>query len=93
MNLTWAGINHRSAPVEVRERLNIPELQFQNVLNELVASEDGFATEPVLRGFLAKYHHCDPAAYDRYLYWRRDSDVVRHLFRVAYSLDSMILTI
>jgi glutamyl-tRNA reductase len=112
MNLTLAGISHRSAPVEVRERLSIPELQLQNVLKELVASagirealilstcsrvevavagEVGIATEPLLRGFLAKYHRCDPAAYDRYLYWHRDGDVIRHLFRVACSLDSMIL--
>jgi glutamyl-tRNA reductase len=112
MNLALAGINHRRAPVEVRERLNIPELKLQNALKELVASEgirealilstcnrvevavageDGFATEPMLRRFLAKYHRCDPAAYDRYLYWHRDSEVVRHLFRVACSLDSMII--
>jgi glutamyl-tRNA reductase len=38
MNLTLAGISHRSLPVEVRERLNIPGLQLQAALKELLAS-------------------------------------------------------
>jgi glutamyl-tRNA reductase len=112
MNLTLVGISHRSAPVEVRERMNIHESRLAGALGDLVArdgirealilstcnrvdlaatGEEGSESEPLLRRFLADYHHCEPAAFDRHLYWYHDGDVVRHLFRVASSLDSMIV--
>jgi glutamyl-tRNA reductase len=112
MNLILVGVSHRSAPVEVRERMNIHESRLPGALGDLVArdgirealilstcnrvdlvaaGEEGSATEPLLRRFLAEYHHDDPGAYDQHLYWYRDGDVVRHLFRVAASLDSMIV--
>ena len=112
MNLVLVGISHRSAPVEVRERMNIHESRLGAALSDLVAregireglilstcnrvdlaaaGEEGSEAEPLLRGFLADYHRYDPAAHDRHLYWYRGADVVRHLFRVASSLDSMII--
>ncbi|MGH9378548.1 MAG: glutamyl-tRNA reductase [Terriglobia bacterium] len=112
MNLILAGINHRTAPVEVRERMNIQEARLAAALSDLV-SRDGileglilstcnrvevFANaepevdpEPLIRSFLADYHHCNLAAYEKHLYWRRQEEAVGHLFRVAASLDSMIL--
>ena len=112
MNLILAGINHRTAPVEIRERMNIGEARLvaalQNVTRRtgiresiifstcnrvevLANAEDQLDPEPVIRQFLADFHHCDLAAYESYLYWRRHQDAVLHLFRVASSLDSMIL--
>jgi len=112
MNLILAGISHRSAPVEVRERMNIHESRLQAALADLVArdgirealilstcnrvdlaaaGDEGSEAEPVLRRFLADYHRYDPTVYDQHLYWYRDADVIRHLFRVACSLDSMIV--
>jgi glutamyl-tRNA reductase len=112
MNLILAGINHRTAPVEVRERMNISESRLSAALSDLV-SRDGISEslilstcnrveviansdttddpEPVIRRFLADYHHCDLAAYEEHLYWLRQQEVVQHLFRVASSLDSMIV--
>jgi glutamyl-tRNA reductase len=112
MNLILVGVSHRSAPVEIRERMNIHESRLPAALTDLVArdgvrealilstcnrvdlaaaGEEGSESEPLLRRFLADYHHCDPAVFDRHLYWHRNADAVRHLFRVASSLDSMIL--
>lgn len=112
MNLILVGISHRSAPVEVRERMNIHESRLGAALTDLVArdgirealilstcnrvdmaaaGEEGSEAEPMLRQFLADYHRYDPTAHDRHLYWYRDADVIRHLFRVACSLDSMIV--
>lgn len=112
MNLILVGISHRSAPVDVRERMNIHESRLQSALTDLVArdgirealilstcnrvdlaaaGEEGSEAEPMLRGFLADYHRYDPTVYDQHLYWYRDADVIRHLFRVACSLDSMIV--
>jgi glutamyl-tRNA reductase len=112
MNLALVGINHRTAPVEVRERMNFQETALAGAVADLVhrpGITEGFilstcnrvevvtglaeqiAPEPLLRNFLADFHHCDLAAYEPYFYWYRNEDVIRHLFRVASSLDSMIL--
>ncbi len=112
MNFILAGINHRSAPVEVRERMSIDDSRLAAALAGLVRRE-GIAEglilstcnrvevianatipgdpEPVIRSFLADYHHCSLAPYDKHLYWRRQEGVIEHLFRVASSLDSMIV--
>jgi glutamyl-tRNA reductase len=59
---------------------------------DLAASaEEGAEVKTLLRGFLSDYHRYDVGAYDRYLYWLNGREVVRHLFRVAASLDSMVL--
>ncbi len=112
MNLILVGISHRSAPVEIRERMNIHESRLSAALDDLMArdgirealilstcnrvdlaaaGEEGAETESPLRRFLTDYHRYDPTAHEQHLYWYRDADVVRHLFRVACSLDSMIV--
>lgn len=112
MNLLLVGINHRTAPVEVRERMNIDETRLAGAVSDLIhlqgltegmilstcnrvevaaAAEDGLDAEPVLRSFLASFHKCDLAPFERHFYWHRQADVVRHVFRVASSLDSMVL--
>jgi glutamyl-tRNA reductase len=112
MNLILAGINHRTAPVEVRERMNISETCLAAALSDLVRREGvaeglilstcnrvevvaNFSTtgdpEPVVRRFLADYHRCDLAPYEKHLYWLRQKQVVQHLLRVASSLDSMVI--
>ncbi len=112
MNLVLVGINHRTAPVEVRERLNIQESRLAAALDGLIhrdgiqealilstcnrvevaiSAREGVEADPIIRSFLAEYHHYDPNAHERYLYWHRQEEVVRHLFQVASSLDSLIL--
>lgn len=112
MNLALVGINHRTAPVEVRERMNIQESHLAGAMSKLVNrqgiveglilstcnrvevianAEEGSPAEPLLRQFLLDYHRCDLSPWEPYFYWRRQVEVVRHLFRVASSLDSMIV--
>jgi glutamyl-tRNA reductase len=45
----------------------------------------------ILAEFLGEYHHLDPATILPHLIERRDADGVRHLLRVAASLDSLII--
>lgn len=112
MNLALVGINHRTAPVEVRERMSIPDSRLQEAVADLVRREgiqeglilstcnrvevvanarDGIAPVPVIRNFLADHHQCNLALYESHFYQHRQQEVVEHLFRVASSLDSMIV--
>jgi glutamyl-tRNA reductase len=112
MNLTLLGINHRTAPVEVREKMNIPAAQLAAAVTDLVhregiregmilstcnrvevttSAEDEVDAESIMRRFLADHHHCKLEPFAHFFYRLRQQDVVRHLFRVASSLDSMIL--
>jgi len=59
---------------------------------EVIANiAEGTEGAALLRQFLFDYHHCDLTPWEPYFYWRRQDEVVRHLFRVASSLDSMIV--
>ncbi len=112
MNLALVGINHRTAPIEVRERMNIEESRLADALTDLVrrdgileglilstcnrvevvtSAQENLDAEPIIRQFLAEHHHCDLGPYEPHFYRHRQQDVVRHLFRVASSLDSMIV--
>src|SRR6476646_5120859 len=109
MKLSLLGVNHRTAPVEIRERFAIPESRLAeatqrlakhpgveegiifstcNRVELLVSSENGHTD---LRGFLQDYFKADLTPYAEHLYELDQRDAVRHLFRVAASLDSMIL--
>jgi len=112
MNLAIVGINHRTAPVEVRERMSIPESRLREAVDDLVHREgiqegmilstcnrveviasarDHVAAEPVIRRFLADHHQCNLAQYENHFYQHHQRQAIEHLFRVASSLDSMIV--
>src|SRR5258706_9999549 len=55
------------------------------------AGEEGWDRAPPLVDWLARYHHVDRAELQPYLYARRSEQGVRHAFRVAWGLDSMVL--
>ena len=109
MTFQLIGVNHKTAPVEVREQLAIPERKIPDALQQLMRipgvdeamilctcnrveilaqTVDGSAD---LRQFLRKYFSIEPALYAPHLYEYRQSDAVRHVFRVASSLDSMVV--
>ncbi len=112
MNLLLAGLSHKTAPVEVREQLALPEEALPAALGTL-ASQPGVAeafilstcnrvelavrAEPdadaaaALAGFLAAHEKFAALQADQYLYRYPQRQAVRHLFRVAASLDSMIV--
>ncbi|MDE2939393.1 MAG: glutamyl-tRNA reductase [Chloroflexota bacterium] len=113
MSLLVLGVNHRTAPVEVRERLTVDEGSLPSALESLASqvapgvilstcnrleiytlTEDaGGDPEPVsrLREFLSAYSGVHQADLIPYLYHHQDGDCVRHLFRVASGLDSMVV--
>ena len=112
MNLALLGINHRTAPVEVRERMHIPESRLVQAVSDLIhregireglilstcnrvevvtSAEDRVDAEPIIHQFLADHHRFELGPYQRFFYRYQQQEFVRHLFRVAASLDSMIL--
>ncbi|NSW87289.1 MAG: glutamyl-tRNA reductase [Syntrophobacteraceae bacterium] len=107
------GMNHKSAPVEVREQLavacqqdsnplllfphleNVSELVFLSTCNRV---EFLFTcTQPVkavqeVKALLRNHLGTMPSTrLDSYIYAHEDMDAVKHLFRVASSLDSMVI--
>ena len=113
MSLLVLGVNHRTAPVEVRERLTVDEGGLPYALESLASqvapgvilstcnrleiytltNDDAGDTEPVsrLREFLSTYSGVPQTNLIPYLYHHQDGDCVRHLFRVASGLDSMVV--
>src|SRR5437588_10250399 len=109
MRYQLIGVNHRSAPREVRERLAIPESRLPEACRDLTAHpgiEEGMIISTCnrvelvthttngsadLRGFLHEHFEIKAEELDPHLYEFREKDAVRHLFRVASSLDSMVV--
>jgi glutamyl-tRNA reductase len=106
-----AGMSHRSAPVEVRERVAFPPCAGRSFLRRL--KDDGVVSEAVLlstcnrtevyavvddegaRGrmldLLAEDRGVERGSLEKDTYWLTDAQAVRHLYRVAASLDSMVV--
>ena len=112
MKLSLTGLNHNSAPVEVREKLafqpdllatavaelrDTPGVQESVILSTCnrveiaVTADDELDTSEAMSDFLARIRHVDPQWLRQYLYHHHGNDAIRHLFRVASSLDSMVL--
>jgi len=108
MTLAIIGVNHKTAPIEVRERIAISREELPEVTRALAAVpgvsecmivstcnrvEILAAVEPEtdLTSFFHQHFGLDPALLAPHLYQQRDQEAVRHLFRVAASLDSMVV--
>ncbi len=112
MHIGVLGLNHRTAPVELREQLavqpgelpevlsavrrelKIPECVVLSTCNRvelytLLPDLDGHAGR--LKSFLSRFHGLAPEFLGDRFYWYLQPDSVRHLFRVAAGLDSMVV--
>jgi glutamyl-tRNA reductase len=109
MTLTLIGVNHKTAPIDLRERIaisrdelpettralatmpGVAECMILSTCNrvELLATVDGQENE--LPSFLHRHFGLEPALLAPHIYQYNDQDAVRHLFRVAASLDSMVV--
>ncbi len=108
--ITVIGLNHKTAEVEIRERLAFNGPKLEEGLKELAAhplikevfiistcnrvelylhSKEDISEE--LIKFLSSFHSVELQDLRKSLYILKDMDAARHLFRVASSLDSMIV--
>ncbi len=109
MTLTLIGVNHKTAPIALRERIaigheeladttralaavpGVQECMIVSTCNrvELIAMVDGPGAQ--LAGFLSDHFAIDAATLGPHIYEHRGHAAVSHLFRVAASLDSMVV--
>lgn len=112
MNLLVVGVSHRTAPVEVRERLavagdDLPELLARLLVRPYLAEAvvlstcnrvEVYAAVTAFHGALgeigaelAARSGCEVSELAEHLYVHYDDEAVRHTFRVAAGLDSMVV--
>jgi len=112
MSIIVVGLSHKSAPIEVREKLNFPENTLPDALRKLMTYEgiresliistcnrveiyasvqDSAAGVDRIKQFISEYHGLSRESLDQSLYVYPDAQGVRHTFRVASSLDSMVV--
>jgi len=110
LHILCTGLNHRTAPVEIREQVSFSGQELGPALLSLrshiaegiilstcnrteiytVAKDPDKSTHAIC-SFLAEFHCVDASSFVPYIYTLTDMEAVRHLFRVAAGLDSMIL--
>lgn len=113
MHIIAVGLSHKTAPIEIREKLAIPESRmgealarlcsYQGVREGVLLStcnrvevyavvdeiESGYGR---IQDFLADAHlSLSSEQLTPHLYWHEGDRAISHLFRVASSLDSMIV--
>lgn len=109
MTLILLGINHRTAPIALREQAAIPRERLAEALR--AAAEIAGVREAMIlstcnrvevlaalenpqanvEGLFYQHLGMDALELRPHLYEYRDREAVRHLFRVAASLDSMVV--
>ena len=111
-DIVIVGLNHKTAPVEIRECLAFSDaetdaaieiLQNYPVIDEVVLLSTCNRVEVLLttatvpaaieavKSFLSEFKKVTPEKFDPSLYIHNGDEAVRHIFRVASSLDSMMV--
>lgn len=112
LDIVLLGLNHKTAPVELRENLAFSKdetsaalkaLQESPALSEailistcnrvelLMATEDKPNAMDAVKLLLADFKKLPVPDFENALYIHDGDDAVRHIFRVASSLDSMVV--
>lgn len=106
------GLNHKTAPVEIRERLAFPSEDTAKVLEAmrqetyvdeiilfstcnrvefLFTTQDMPKAVEAVKDFVAKFKKTPRDVFEQALYVYNGEEAVQHIFRVASSLDSMVV--
>lgn len=112
MELIVIGLNHKTTPIEIRERLAFQESDMEKALVQArsfpsvkenmilstcnrveiyAASRETDKAILDLKNFISQYHDLPLKDFEKNLYFFVGEEAVRHIFRVASSLDSMVV--
>jgi len=107
MQLYVIGVNHTTAPIQIREHVAFDSEHLGSALHELTlngASEAAIlstcnrtelycSTDDPQKAldWLSQYHNLEKDAIAPYIYTLPNDEAVKHAFRVASGLDSMVL--
>ena len=112
MHLLLVGASHRTASVDLRERLDFSSRGLEDAVRAVigrqsvaeavvvstcnraelyVACHDSKSTIIDLQTFFSEFHRIPLEQIRPHLYALQDHDAVRHLFRVASGLDSLVV--
>ena len=107
MQLFTIGVNHTTAPISIRENVAFTDANLRHALSDLTAKNAAEAAilstcnrteiyvqsanaEPIVN-WLAQYHKLEISKVQPYTYTLSNENAVKHAFRVASGLDSMVL--
>src|SRR5262245_19462773 len=112
-DIVIVGLNHRSAPIDVRESVAVESAQLHEALASLqgypsidegvilswcnrvevvaAAADRSMAFSDISRFLSEQNGQLQTGQIDEHVYSYHGADAVRHLFRVAASLDSMVV--
>jgi glutamyl-tRNA reductase len=112
MGIVVVGLSHKSAPIEVREKLYFPEDTLPDALRKLM-TYDGIRESLIvstcnrveiyasvqdsargidrIKQYITEHHGIPRESLEGSLYVYPDAQGVRHTFRVASSLDSLVV--
>lgn len=112
LDITLVGLNHKTASVDLREKIAFSEEEVANALDVLgeiselkevllfstcnrveiafTTSNHKMAAENV-KSSISKIKHIPVSEFEKSLYTYTGNEAVRHIFRVASSLDSMMV--
>ena len=110
MSIVVVGLNHKTAPLNFREKVAFTEVKTPlrslmrlehvhegciistcNRVELCVATQHAQAASQQIEAFMAAYHGYDAAEMSPYLYRLQGREAIHHTFRVASSLDSMVV--
>ena len=112
LDIVLLGVNHKTAPIALRECLAISKDEtsealkaFQdmgairevmlfstcNRVEVLMVAEDKTDAVETVKTFLSHLKQLPVSEFEKSLYIHEGDDAVRHVFRVAASLDSMVV--
>jgi glutamyl-tRNA reductase len=112
MHLFLLGVSHRTAPVDLREKLDFSSRDVGAAVEALAArssaaesvvlstcnrseiyvagTSTATARDEIVR-FLSEYHDLPAESFTPHLFFFSETEVARHLFRVAAGLDSLVV--
>jgi len=112
MHFFLLGLSHKTAPVDLRERLDFSSRDVGAAVEALatrpsaaesivlstcnrseiyVASSDPERAREEITTFLSEYHGIPASSFAPHVFTHDDEAAVRHLFRVAAGLDSLVV--